>query len=272
MNIALLGNCQLEVIGLFLNSLKIENYNIIHFKPIYKINQQEDAIDLFHKLELCDFIFMQFHSEAWGNLSTYNISKYFEINVLPTLESRVSTPQLGYFTSTKLPDGLVYVDFRILHLYMQNTPIGLIEDLYHSITLNKRKMEFYINKDSEKYKELFIENKVITDISEKYKNNLLSDFNCYSTISHPNNKNLELLLQPIIKSTLGINQELNINGQDMLLNYVAPQIGSNLSHYYMMRPGSLKLASKIFYSFFDSIKKEILDEELKSSNYYSLIE
>lgn len=81
MNIALLGNCQLEVIGNLLKSFtELENYNIVHCKPIYKINSEKEIVDIFHKLETCDFIFMQFQSEKWKNFSTKNLSKYFKIN------------------------------------------------------------------------------------------------------------------------------------------------------------------------------------------------
>lgn len=52
---------------------------------------------------------MQYHSERWGMLSTDKMAAYFDVRILPTMESRVSPPQLGYFSASVL-ELMVYLD------------------------------------------------------------------------------------------------------------------------------------------------------------------
>lgn len=54
-------------------------------------------------------IYMQYHSERWGMLSTDKMAAYFDVRILPTMESRVSPPQLGYFSASVL-ELMVYLD------------------------------------------------------------------------------------------------------------------------------------------------------------------
>lgn len=270
MKLALVGNCQLEVIGnLFRNVASIHRDKItsVYNTPIYKLNAQKNTIDFFHELEKCDRIFLQYHSEKWGAFSTHNLSKYFDVTVLPTLESRVSTPQLGYFPGS-LPDLMVYVDYRILHLYLCGETWAEAAKKYHGVAFSREKQLRMLLDDTDKYKQLFQEGKVSIDYSSTYLQKLNANFDCYSTISHPDNDNLTVLLSAVYQYSFGELRSFNLQGNGMLDNYLAPKIGSDSQRYFMMRETGLPLASKINFSFFDSQDKNLLNESLLSSAYY----
>ncbi|MGX9236020.1 hypothetical protein [Pantoea ananatis] len=64
------------------------------------------------------------------------------------------------------------------------------------------------------------------------------------------------------------NKKFYLNGNDLLNNYYAPEIGSGDQNYLMMRDTGLSLAGKINYSFFSSQNDEILKKSLLNSAYY----
>ncbi|MGK3113368.1 WcbI family polysaccharide biosynthesis putative acetyltransferase [Candidatus Pantoea formicae] len=274
MNIAIVGNCQLEVLGEMTkknSALHQGKITSVYNTPIYKLNPKTQLIDFMHQLDGCDHIFMQYHSEKWGPFSTASLSQYFDLTVLPTLESRVSTPQLGYF-SDGVPDSMVYADYRFLHLYLQGHNIVQSVQQYHQVSLCPQKQIKMVRDDAQKYKDLFEEGKVYIDYSEIYEHALLNDTECFSTVSHPNNHHLSILLSAILYKVFNLDKKVELNGNDLLKNYIAPQLGSHNNDYYMMRKTGLNLAGKINHCFFDSQNQRALLKELLKSNYYLSLE
>ncbi|WP_180999154.1 WcbI family polysaccharide biosynthesis putative acetyltransferase [Pectobacterium odoriferum] len=273
MNIALVGNCQLEIIGELLKGNKNisgHEYNYIFNTPIYKLKEKVDIINFYHELESCDVIFMQYHSERWGRFSTSALERYFDIKMLPTMESRVSSPQLAYIDKD-LPDLMVYVDYRFLHLYLSGFNYQDAITQYHNVSLSQDKKQAALIEDTDKYKKLYKLGKLIFDYSDYYLSSLSQDQDCFSTISHPSNKHLSLLFESIHLNTFGVHETFNLNGQELLNNYRAPRLGSGDESYYMMRDSGLPLACKINYSFFDKYSRTDLTKALISSNYYNLL-
>ncbi|GKW14561.1 hypothetical protein PEC301937_05110 [Pectobacterium carotovorum subsp. carotovorum] len=274
MRVALVGNCQLEIIGELLKSNKNisgNEYNYIFNTPIYKLKEKADVINFYHELESCDVIFMQYHSERWGSFSTSALERYFDIKMLPTMESRVSSPQLAYFDK-ELPDLMVYVDYRFLHLYLSGFDYKGAIEKYHSVGLSQDKKYAALIEDTDKYKALYDSGKLIFDYSDYYLSSLSQDQDCFSTISHPSNKHLSLLFESIHFNTFGVHEAFNLNGQELLNNYRAPRLGSGDENYYMMRNSGLQLACKINYSFFDKYSRTDLIKALISSNYYNVLD
>ncbi|MFJ5427978.1 WcbI family polysaccharide biosynthesis putative acetyltransferase [Pectobacterium actinidiae] len=274
MRVALVGNCQLEIIGELLKSNKNisgNEYNYIFNTPIYKLKEKADVINFYHELESCNVIFMQYHSERWGSFSTSALERYFDIKMLPTMESRVSSPQLAYFDK-ELPDLMVYVDYRFLHLYLSGFDYKGAIEKYHSVGLSQDKKYAALIEDTDKYKALYDSGKLIFDYSDYYLSSLSQDQDCFSTISHPSNKHLSLLFESIHFNTFGVHEAFNLNGQELLNNYRAPRLGSGDQSYYMMRDSGLQLACKINYSFFDKYSRTDLVKALISSNYYNVLD
>ncbi|WEF10589.1 WcbI family polysaccharide biosynthesis putative acetyltransferase [Pectobacterium actinidiae] len=274
MRVALVGNCQLEIIGELLKSNKNisgNEYNYIFNTPIYKLKEKADVINFYHELESCDVIFMQYHSERWGSFSTSALERYFDIKMLPTMESRVSSPQLAYFDK-ELPDLMVYVDYRFLHLYLSGFDYKGAIEKYHSVGLSQDKKYAALIEDTDKYKTLYDSGKLLFDYSDYYLSSLSQDQDCFSTISHPSNKHLSLLFESIHFNTFGVHEAFNLNGQELLNNYRAPRLGSGDENYYMMRNSGLQLACKINYSFFDKYSRTDLIKALISSNYYNVLD
>lgn len=274
MRIATLGNCQLEVVGNILrNAHQVHQGQIeaVFNTPIYKIDAHKSIIDIYHELEGCNVIFMQYHAGKWGPFATKELQKYFDIVMLPTLESRVSTPQLSYY-SEPLPELMVYVDYRLLHLYLTGSTISQAVENYHEVAFDADKQRSFINQDAGVYKSLFQSGKLDVDYSEVYQNSLNENPDCFTTVSHPDNKNLGFLLSSIMYKLSGKQLHFNLAGNDMLNNYRAPKIGHGQKDYFMMRETGLLLATKINYSFFSSQKREQLKTALLSSNYYHSLE
>ncbi|QDX99314.1 hypothetical protein EGD00_08895 [Pectobacterium carotovorum subsp. carotovorum] len=246
-------------------------YNYIFNTPIYKLKEKADVMNFYHELESCDVIFMQYHSERWGSFSTSALERYFDIKMLPTMESRVSSPQLAYFDK-ELPDLMVYVDYRFLHLYLSGFDYKGAIEKYHSVGLSQDKKYAALIEDTDKYKALYDSGKLIFDYSDYYLSSLSQDQDCFSTISHPSNKHLSLLFESIHFNTFGVHEAFNLNGQELLNNYRAPRLGSGDENYYMMRNSGLQLACKINYSFFDKYSRTDLIKALISSNYYNVLD
>lgn len=272
--VATLGNCQLEIVGQLLS-----NYADLHRgaikqvvnTPIYKLDAQRDVINLMHELESCDHIYMQYHSERWGMLSTNTLAEYFDLRILPTMESRVSTPQLGYFP-TPVPELMVYVDYRFLHLYLTGYSCRDAVSEYHKSGFDSKKQHDMIIEDANRYQRLFQEGKVAFDYSSFYQESMLKDTRCYSTVSHPNNKHLSIFLSAIFYDLFKENKNFDLNGNDLLNNYFAPEIGSGDQNYLMMRNTGLSLAGKINYSFFASVNRETIKQALLDSAYYQSLQ
>jgi len=199
MKVATIGNCQLEVVGQLLS-----NYSELHRGaitqvvniPLYKLDAQRDIVNLMYELESCDHIYMQYHSERWGLLSTGKLAAYFDIRILPTMESSVSTPQLGYYSSA-VPDLMVYVDYRFLHLYLTGYASTDTVAEYHNVSFDAARQHNMVIDDANRYQRLFQEGKVAFDYSDFYREALLKDKSCYSTVSHPNNKHLSIFFSAI---------------------------------------------------------------------------
>lgn len=270
MKLALIGNCQLEVLGELIknhSALHEGKFTYVYNTPIYKLDEKRDMINFYHELEQCDAIFMQYHSEKWGVFSTSTLRQYFDLTILPTMESRVSCSQLGYFYEP-LPDLMVYVDYRLLHLYLTGNDVSQAVKHYHQAGFSEKKQLAMLEEDAKKYKTLFQQGKVYFDYSADYFRSLSTNTGSYSTVSHPDNEHLGLLLSSIYHKTYNITERFTLQGNDMLLNYVAPRLGSGDVSYFMMRQSGLALATKINYAFFDCQDKEKLRTELYKSAYW----
>lgn len=270
MKLALIGNCQLEVLGDLIKNhaaLHEDKFTYVYNTPVYKLDEKKDLVNFYHEIEQCDAIFMQYHSERWRGFSTATLSKYFDLTVLPTLESRVSCSQLGYY-DLPLPDMMVYVDYRFLHLYLSGHDVTHAVKRYHQAEFSEKKQLSMLEHDAKKYKNLFKQGKVYFDYSGDYFRSLSENTGSYSTISHPNNENLAVLLSAIYRKTYNITEKFSLQGNDMLLNYVAPTLGSGDTSYFMMRQSGLALAAKINYVFFESQEKNNLTSNLLKSAYY----
>ncbi len=270
MKLALVGNCQLEVLGDLIknhSALHEGKFSYVFNTPIYKLNEKEHLLNFYHELEQCDAIFMQYHSKKWGAFSTASLSQYFDIRLLPTLESRVSTPQLGYYDQS-IPDLMVYVDYRFLHLYLTGHNHLDAVSRYHQVQLSSTKQLALLEEDAKKYKALYQNGNVCFDYSEDYFRGVSENTGSYSTISHPNNEHLGLLLRAIYQQIFGSSEKFDLQGNDMLLNYTAPKLGSGDDTYYMMRPTGLSLAGKINFAFFEYQDKTMLKNALLKSAYY----
>jgi len=270
MKLALVGNCQLEVLGDLIKNhpaLHEDKFTYVFNTPIYKLNEKEHLLNFYHELEQCDVIFMQYHSRRWGALSTASLSQYFDLTILPTLESRVSTPQLGYY-DLPIPDLMVYIDYRFLHLYLTGHNHRDAVSRYHQVQLSSTKQLAMLEEDAKKYKTLYQNGKVCFDYSEDYFRGVSENTGSYSTISHPNNEHLGLLLRAIYQHIFGSSEKFDLQGNDMLLNYTAPKMGSGDESYFMMRPTGLSLAGKINFAFFEHQDKAMLQHALLKSAYY----
>jgi hypothetical protein len=274
MRIATLGNCQLEVVGNVLrNATNVHQGQItaVFNTPIYKLDAQKNMIDIYHELESYDVIFMQYHSEKYGPFSTKAIQQAFDVVMLPTLESRVSTPQLAYFPEP-LPDLMVYVDYRLLHLYLTGHTLTQAAESYHAVNLDATKQQNFLTLDADKYQSLFRTGQLHVDYSAFYEKSLRENPDCFTTLSHPDNKNLGFLLSAIMHKLSGKQLTFNLAGEDLLNNYRAPKIGQGSQDYFMMRNTGLLLAAKINYAFFASQKRDLLKSALLSSTYYHSLE
>jgi hypothetical protein len=270
MRLALIGNCQLEILGDLIKSIESlhrDRIDYIFNTPIYKLQEKENVIDFYHELESCDLIFMQYHTEKWGAFSTATLSKYFDLSLVPTLESRVSTPQLGYF-DRPLPDLMVYVDYRFLHLYLSGIPQKHAVYHYHDAISSRDKQLEMLREDTQKYRTLYQTGKLFFDYSEVYFEQLSNNVDCFTTVSHPDNFHLGILLQAIYQKAFQVTENFDLQGQGLLDNYRAPKLGSGNMDYFMMRNTGLPLASKINYGYFDSQNKRDLAQALLKSAYY----
>jgi hypothetical protein len=276
MKIAFIGNCQLEVLGNVLASNKDKFQHLFPMElvwntPLYKLTDNNIA-ELFFALDGADVIYHQFYSSEWGKFSTENLKKYFNIKLVPTLESHISSPQLGYWNASniKIPPSYVYVDFRLLDLYLRGLSFEQAASVYTKFDFDENNVRQKIIGQSEKYHQLFLNNDVIFDYSNFFRESLLANSEEYFTISHPNNKHLSFLINSILND-IGVDFKLNINGPELLLNSLAPKRNSTDDSYLMQRSITTKLAAKLYFDYFSNIDHSILLNELNGSNYFNLL-
>ncbi len=179
---------------------------------------------------------------------------------------RISTAVRYY--SAAVPDLMVYVDYRFLHLYLTAHACADAVTAYHNVSYDAARPHNMIMDDANRYQRLFKEGKVAFDYSDFYRDALLKDKHCYSTVSHPNNKHLSIFFSAIFFDLFKENKNFDLGGNDLLKNYIAPEVGSGEQHYFMMRETGLSLACKINYHFFSSQPREQLSEALLRSTYY----
>lgn len=276
MKISFIGNCQLEVIGQLIDANRsvscFRDMEVRWNTPPYKLGEQ-DVVDLFSALEESDVIFGQYYSDKWGSFSTANLKKYFpNIVVLPTLESDVSYPQLGYWSSeaVKVPPAYVYIDYRFLHLYLDRVECLAAAGLYTNIKPSLHKIMVAIDTGAERYRQLYASGAVAEDYSEAYAKSMLINVNSYYTVSHPNNENLGCLMHYVLKH-ISPGLSIKLAGPELLRNFVVPELGSAEREYFMMKPCSLNLAAKLYYNLFTGFERSFLEDELSKSNYFRLL-
>lgn len=271
MKLGLIGNCQLEVLGLLIqgNPSACGGVELAYNTPLYKLNEKK-ITDLFFALDQCDLILGQYYGPEWGRLCTENLAHYFDIQVLPTLESKVSYPQLGYWPERTLPDGLVYIDYRFLHLYLAGSPLQHAVQHYTEISLDQVAITQTITQERDRYRELFDSGAVTVDYSDIFFELIKQNTESYSTLSHPNNTHMSFLFKHMMKSC-GVEDNFTLNGPEVLENHRVPKLGSQETLYYMMRPASLNLAARIYYEFFSSQQTKVLEDAFKASNYARLL-
>jgi hypothetical protein len=281
MKIAFLGNCQLQQIGhFFAHSLSRQKHlhTVEWYLPIFQFHNKVDLVDLYIKLESCDYIFSQYYDDKWNEFSTAQLQKNFELTILPTLECPASNPQINYIDGVSRENkfDIWDVDYRLLSLYLDGIKVEQAGCMYHNISLSQVKCVDLTNAHLLKLKAKFLSGNIAVDYSEYLRKSILEQgFNTFFTHNHPRNHHLQFLVDKIIEVT-----EIDKNLLDLctlpeiLTDTIPPTLGSNSSStYYRLksRDIGLHLAAKIYYTFFDSIERKVLTEAYDKSILLQLI-
>jgi hypothetical protein len=150
---------------------QLNDFQVLWSNEVHTLSNTQ-YIPLFNMLNNADVIYAQYYDEYWGKFSSKRLQQYFDrIKFVPMLESVVSSPQLGYWSSgnKRDPDFGGYIDFRMLHLYCKNIPILYAPDIYSEIKPNMKIVRTKIDESVLKYKKYYDNGLVCFDYSERYK-------------------------------------------------------------------------------------------------------
>lgn len=276
MKIALLGNCQLQQIGwllkAFFQSQQLE-HEIVWHAPIFSLGDHNaEIVPIFHALEQADVIYGQFHEKRWNTFSTDNLGKYFDIQVVPTLESLVSFPQMNYFTKGPLNLNLYSVDFRMMELYLKGIHVDYVPEVYCQATINDKRRVCSIENTAAKYKSLHQKGKSIFDYSDAYAQAMNEPEDPYFVHNHPNNAQLQWLTNQILLHA-GVGTQVSFgNLPEVLTDTIVPTLNRQRNDRYRIRATEVGLATaaKINYAFLSTYERTFLEEELEKSNYKAM--
>ena len=267
----MIGNCQLEALGnlIIMNRNKfpfLSDVNITWTKPLFLLNEK-NYVDLYKTLKESDFILHQYHSDKWNHFATSNLKKYFNLLLLPNLESEVSFPQLGVWKQYcyPVPELYAYIDFRFLQLYLENVPVSRAPFEYSNIELDNDRILSSVSDSAKKYKYLFENKKISVDYSNFYFKNLSENQDEFFTFNHPSNKHLEFLLNQIFR-LIGVDSIASINASELLKSVFVPKLGTTQIDYFVRESIGLNNAAKRYYSYYDQFDLSFLINEFKLSN------
>ena len=274
MKIALIGNCQLSAAGQVLTTYFAnfaKEHSVVYSGSLYDLGGKHTAIVPFYKsLSEADVIYGHYHAERWDVLSTNRISEYFDVRLVPNLYSPTSYLQLNHFTEGGHHHlQLMNTDFRMLEMYINGVPCDKAEELYHQAAFNLEKINASEANTYLRYKEFFESGKLIFDYSPEYRRALLEEHSPYFTYNHPNNSQLQWLINQIL-TDIKCTTLLHLKGWDPILyDSEVPKIGSGFSDRYRIRSTEvgLNLACKIFYTFFGTYDRDFLIKEYEKSDY-----
>lgn len=276
MKIALLGNCQLLQIGGLLKAFFQQNdlpHEVVWHTPIFSLGDQSaDIVSIFNALDQADVIYGQYHEKRWNTFGTDNLSKYFNIKVVPTLDSPASFPQMNYFSKGSLCLGLYTVDFRMLDLYLAGISVEHLPGIYSKAILDERKRDNAIRNTASKYKSLFNRGKTIFDYSDFYLQAMAQPQDPFFVHNHPNNAQLQWLTNEILRDA-GIPLAINLEKlPELLTDTIVPSLNLESVDRYRIRGTEvgLRTAAKINYAFFATYEREFLEQELARSNYKAM--
>jgi len=276
MKIALLGNCQLQQIGWLLKSF-FQQHNLEHeviwHAPIFSLgDQQAEVVPLFHTLAQADAIYGQFHDKRWNAFSTESLSRYFNIRIVPTLESLASFPQMNYFSKGPLNLNLYSVDFRMLELYLGGISPEHLPHIYTRAEVDDKRRLNAIQNTASKYKSLFQKGKTVFDYADTYLAAMSQAVDPYFVHNHPNNAQLEWLTNEILRDA-GIALRISFGAlPEILTDTIVPTLNLQPNDRYRIRGTEvgMQTAAKINYAFFSTYERDFLIDELERSNYKAM--
>ena len=256
-------------IGHYLHSYADKNQlQITWYIPLFTMTGGASLVDFYSALESSDIIFGQYYADRWTDLSTDSLRKFFDINLVPTLESPCSRPQINYVDEAN-KFNIYDIDFRLLELYLAGKSHHQAVAEYHNKSLNFNKILDQTNLKIKKYKQHYDNGNVISDYSGFYQSELMSKGSeIFLTHNHPNNRQLEWLMDQI---TMFSSQQKCISLENIPLilgDTIAPSLGTNNLRYTLKsKEIGLSLAAKILYAVYDSYNKNYLKDQFEKSNY-----
>lgn len=277
MKIAFLGNCQLANVGsLFVRMAqqKIINAEILWTKPVFELTDT-DYLPLFHALDRADAIYVQYHDTYHGMYATNHLAKYFKFKIVPTLESFVSTPQMGYWSDRKpILYYLDFIDFRILEMYLQQIEAGRAAQIYQEVKINDGVVRALIDKTAYKYEDRFDREQICFQYAPFYREMMQKDIESYFTMNHPSNRHLEWLTNKIL-ADVGSQRKLVLDKKvpELLGQFVPPSFRNDSRRgQYVIKAIHMDLgtAIKMYYAYFDTIDANYLESELHRSVYHTI--
>ena len=228
----------------------------------------DSLVDFYSALEASDIIFGQYYADRWADLSTNNLRKYFDINLVPTLESPCSSPQINYVDEPN-KFNIYDIHFRLLELFLAGKSHLQAATDYHNKQLNFHKILDKTNLRIKKYRENYDSGNVIFDYSGFYEAELRSQGSgIFLTHNHPNNRQLEWLMDQI--TMFSLNQKfISFENIPLILgDTIAPSLDSNSFRYTLKsKEIGLALAAKIQYAVFDTYDISYLKNQFEKSNY-----
>jgi len=278
MKIAFLGNCQIANIGFLFRQMaqqKIINAEVLWNKPVFELTNS-DYLPLLHSLDAADVIYVNYHDTYHGMYATNHLSKYFNFKIVPTLESFVSTPQMGNWSdeSVPIPYNFNFIDYRILDMYMRKTDVRQAPDVYDHVKIKEDVIAALLRKSIDKYNERFEKKQVCFNYAPYYSDAMQSDIESYYTVHHPANRHLEWLVNSIL-ADLGIVTRINLDNTmpQLLQQFWPPSLRNTTRKGRYIINGvatGLGTAIKQYYAYFDRLEAKYLESELHKSVYHSI--
>lgn len=269
--LSLVGNCQLQQVGYYLSQIASPMIKVNWYLPPFLMKEGAALINFYKALEGSDGIYVQYHDDKWEELASQRLGKYFELRVVPTLESPCSCPQIGYLGFDN-KFNVWDIDFRFLDLYLKGVSHMEAAEKYHDCSINSELLLFQTERVIKKYKDYYEGAKVIADYSLFYRNSLLQfGASTFFTHNHPRNVHLQWLADVITYDLVKEYFPIFSSIPEVLVDTIAPAIGSNSSHYTLKSVDlGLQAAAKVFFTVFDSLNLNSLKKEFEGSVYFHL--
>ncbi|MGE5548595.1 MAG: WcbI family polysaccharide biosynthesis putative acetyltransferase [Solirubrobacterales bacterium] len=272
MKLCIFGNCQLRSVGFLIDHAAKQHgldIEVLWYKPIYQMTD-DDYMPFFAAMEAADAIYCQYHDEKWGIWSTPNLRKYFDLKIVPTLESFVSSPQVGGWEKGPARFyNMYFMDYRILHLYLDGVPYDQVEARYFDAAPRAGVIAEMIGETVAKYRRYHDSGMVVFDYSEQYRKAIAEDLDCFFLHNHPKNAQLEWMTNQILGAA-GCPKQLSLaNISEILFDFQAPSLTGPERKPYFIRPSvsSITSAARLYYAYFETVDRKMLKRELSASTY-----